>query len=359
MANGSDVPCRAWRRSVRSICVKTPSVCRSRPACSGIAVTPGGVASHGASQASLRSRISTQAAPSRSRRGRSPTGPSRRVAGHPGALSRDHLRRAPGPPRGRAPGPVPATPSRTPPVEPGQVDDDACGPRCRRRPRLSTDVGTRSRSAARSVSTRPGAVPFEHLAGGLRGDVPRAEPGAAGGHDQVDAVGDRGSRSAPTMRVGLVGHEHRRRRRRTRGRPAGRRAAARRGPGRCRRTARSETRRPAPRAGGSRPGSATGTGVGRGAGRAAAGAGSSSRRQSPVLPPVFSTTRTSVSTAAGSTAFTMSCSARPATATAVSASISTPVRSAVLVDRGDLDRVVGDRRGRPSRRPARSGGRAG
>src|SRR5207248_2672287 len=49
----------------------------------------------------------------------------------------------------------------------------------------------------------------------------------------------------------------------------------------------------------------------------------------PVLPPVFSSTLTSVITAAGSIAFTMSISASAATVTEVSASISTPVRSAV------------------------------
>jgi len=43
------------------------------------------------------------------------------------------------------------------------------------------------------------------------------------------------------------------------------------------------------------------------------------------LPPVFSMTRTSVMLAAGSTALTMSCRVSPAIATAVSASISTPV----------------------------------
>src|SRR4029450_4025372 len=53
------------------------------------------------------------------------------------------------------------------------------------------------------------------------------------------------------------------------------------------------------------------------------------RCQSPDLPPVFDSSRTSVMTAAGSTAFTMSTTVSPATATQVRASISTPVRSAV------------------------------
>ena len=57
--------------------------------------------------------------------------------------------------------------------------------------------------------------------------------------------------------------------------------------------------------------------------------GAAAGSSAPALPPVLSTNRTSVSTAAGSTALTMSCSARPATATAVSASISTPVRPRV------------------------------
>ena len=47
------------------------------------------------------------------------------------------------------------------------------------------------------------------------------------------------------------------------------------------------------------------------------------------MPPVFSSTRTSVMTAAGSTALIMSMRASAATLTEVSASISTPVRSAV------------------------------
>src|SRR5690606_21393729 len=53
------------------------------------------------------------------------------------------------------------------------------------------------------------------------------------------------------------------------------------------------------------------------------------RVQWPVLPPVFSSTRTSVTTASGSIALTMSTRPRAAVITQVSASISTPVRSAV------------------------------
>src|SRR5690606_12096898 len=53
------------------------------------------------------------------------------------------------------------------------------------------------------------------------------------------------------------------------------------------------------------------------------------RRQWPALPPVFSSTRTSVTTASGSRALTMSTSPSAAVITQVSASISTPVRSAV------------------------------
>src|SRR5262249_60016452 len=53
------------------------------------------------------------------------------------------------------------------------------------------------------------------------------------------------------------------------------------------------------------------------------------RSHSPVLPPSLRSTRTPSRTAAGSTALIISMSANPAVATAVSASISTPVLSAV------------------------------
>src|SRR5215211_5087023 len=56
----------------------------------------------------------------------------------------------------------------------------------------------------------------------------------------------------------------------------------------------------------------------------------SSRDQSPRRPPDLVSTRTSLITAARSMALIMSITASPATATAVSASISTPVRSVVL-----------------------------
>src|SRR5262249_36184587 len=59
---------------------------------------------------------------------------------------------------------------------------------------------------------------------------------------------------------------------------------------------------------------------------------SSGRTQSPVLPPSLRTTRTPSILAAASIALTMSIKARPAFATAVMASISTPVRSAVLAE---------------------------
>src|SRR5439155_2183306 len=58
--------------------------------------------------------------------------------------------------------------------------------------------------------------------------------------------------------------------------------------------------------------------------------GAHERLQSPDLPPVFSSTRMSEMTAALSTALIMSTTVRAATETAVSASISTPVRSVVL-----------------------------
>ena len=65
---------------------------------------------------------------------------------------------------------------------------------------------------------------------------------------------------------------------------------------------------------------------------APAGSGvAESRVQRPCLPPLFSSSRTSVRVAPGSTALIMSCSVSPATATAVSASISTPVRPVVVV----------------------------
>ena len=57
---------------------------------------------------------------------------------------------------------------------------------------------------------------------------------------------------------------------------------------------------------------------------------SSSRDQSPRRPPDLLSTRTSLITAARSMALIKSITASPATATAVNASISTPVRSVVL-----------------------------
>ena len=53
------------------------------------------------------------------------------------------------------------------------------------------------------------------------------------------------------------------------------------------------------------------------------------RFHSPRRPPALCSSRTSPSTAARSTAFTMSYKAKPAVTTQVNASISTPVRSAV------------------------------
>ncbi len=60
---------------------------------------------------------------------------------------------------------------------------------------------------------------------------------------------------------------------------------------------------------------------------AAASRAGESRVHSPCLPPDFSSSRISPSTARGSTALIMSCSVSPAIATAVRASISTPVRA--------------------------------
>ena len=67
------------------------------------------------------------------------------------------------------------------------------------------------------------------------------------------------------------------------------------------------------------------------------------RAQLPLRPPSLRSTRMSSMRAAGSTALIMSYRVRAATLTAVSASISTPVRSVLRTDRGDLDLRLADR----------------
>src|SRR5271169_23199 len=153
----------------------------------------------------------------------------------------------------------------------------------------------------------PRDLPLHHPLGHLRGEVARGEPGPAGGDDDVVA---RGQRVAQRRLDRLAIRDDQR---------AVDRAARRaqrlgeHGAGLVRVHAR---RRPVRHRDRERPDH---------------GSVLSGRRHGPVFPPSFHSTRTSVITAAGSMAFTMSISARAATDTEVSASISTPVRSAVRV----------------------------
>lgn len=78
--NGSIVPLRALERSAECRPGQAPIPLRSDQ-------FNGEVGSHCSSHASLRSRISLQVRASRSRGGRSSTGPAVNVAGQPGALA--------------------------------------------------------------------------------------------------------------------------------------------------------------------------------------------------------------------------------------------------------------------------------
>ena len=183
----------------------------------------------------------------------------------------------------------------------------------------------------------PGHLAVEQRPGHLRGAVGRGEAGAAGGEHHPGAAVD-GGRGSPSptgspsgTTTGPVDRRSRARLQRLDDQRAGRRP-------RRRRPRRGSTRRRPPRAGSRR---------------------GSPRAQSPDLPPVFVSTRTSVITAALSTALTMS--------TTVSAGDRHGGQRLHLDagavggahGRGDLDGVVGDRRGRRSRRRSRAGGTAG
>src|SRR3954447_18770343 len=150
-------------------------------------------------------------------------------------------------------------------------------------------------------------LPLDHRAGGLGRDVGGGEPGATGGEDDVEAHVDR--RAEHRLELGDVVRTHVR-------------------------ALDGEPELPEPRREGLAAavlvdprGGPVGGGDddGAGAGRQIRG----HRVHSPLLPPDFASSRTSVIDARGSTAFTMSIIVSPATATEVSASISTPVRSAV------------------------------
>src|SRR5919197_2250036 len=77
--NGSIRPLRALERSAECSAGQEPTELRSSQG-------SGEVGSHGASHSSLRIRISLHARASRSRGGRSTTGPTDGVAGQPGAF---------------------------------------------------------------------------------------------------------------------------------------------------------------------------------------------------------------------------------------------------------------------------------
>src|SRR6266487_4554928 len=184
----------------------------------------------------------------------------------------------------------------------GQIDDQRrpgesgqpAGQHRRRYPRAHTRRADRLGDA--------GYFPVDDEPGHLRGDVAGRQAGPSGGDDDV------------------VAGRHRVAERDFDGRPVGYHDRA------VRFAARVAKQRGEHRAGG----------VGIDPGRGPVGDGNRQRAdhgrvQLPVLPPVFSSTMTSVITAAGSIALIMSISASAPTVTAVSASISTPVRSAVRV----------------------------
>ena len=237
--------------------------------------------------------------------------------------------------RARSTGRSTASPSFTPPREPGRLTTRQ-GPATPASPRESTAVGTPAATPCGPDRLGdPGDLAVQQRAGDLRGAVGGGEAGAAGGQHHAGAALARPRRSPrpPARR---------------RARPPGRPTAK---PELCeerRRSAgRSRRRTPRPRRGWRR--------------RRPRRAGS--RRtpadQSPDLPPVLVSTRTSVITAPLSTALTMS--------TTVSAG-DRDGGQRLHLDAGavggahggeDLDRVVGDPQvdGRPTR--ARAGGTAG
>ena len=195
----------------------------------------------------------------------------------------------------------------------GQVDDDV-SPATPATARVSAAVGVAARPAARIASATPGSSRSSTARGRLGGAVLRVDAGAAGRQDQRRGARPRHPGSPPRCRRRR--HDDRRVDRRSRARCSQstmqRAGAVRR---RCRRRrAVEETMTMARRRG-------------RASGRCRdeAAAARLARSSAPCLPPVFSTRRMSASTAAGSTALIMSCSVSPAIATAVSASISTPV----------------------------------
>src|SRR5829696_2376361 len=314
--NGSSDPARAWLRRLRTMAAKLI----------GGPASTGGVASQGASQSRFTARTLVQASRSPRAIGRSATRASRSVAGQPRVIGA-HPAPRPGPreARGRAGcsvvAPVDlldgvaeqwaehlqavADPARRPgevhdqrrPGQPGQPAREGCGRDALGRPVRSQRLG--------DARDRPVQHPRGHLGRPVRG----GDAGAARGeHDVVR----RGDRLAQDLLHGIpVGHhlgpvdlEPQAAQALDEDRAGAVLVDPGRGP-----VGDADDQRPHGPAGGS--------------------SGGAPRRHSPDRPPLLCSTRTSLIVAARSTALTMSTSARPATATQVSASISTPVRSAV------------------------------
>src|SRR5690349_14559078 len=180
-----------------------------------------------------------------------------------------------------------------------------------------------------------GNLPLDHAPGHLRGQVARGQPGPAGGHDHV-VIRCQGLPQRRLDRVAVGDHPrpvHRAARlSQQRGQHGPRLVLVhpRRGPvrrGDDQRLHYGSVSRSPPGAFKAAPSLVAPPSL---LSPVAAGALRLAHlRHGPVLPPSFHSTRTSVITAAGSMALTMSMRASAATDTEVSASISTPVRSAV------------------------------
>src|SRR3954471_22861287 len=185
---------------------------------------------------------------------------------------------------------------------PGQVDDEGALGEPGQAPREDRGRHAVRRTVGADRLCDAGDLAGDHRPGGLRREVVRREPGAPGGDDDGIATEHRRpqdlfDRDAVRDHVRPVHLEAQGTETLRKQRPA---PVDARGAGNCRRD-RDGQRAPSRH----------------------------ERCQSADVPPVLLSTWIRAITAAGSTALTMSISARAATATQVSASISTPVRSAV------------------------------
>src|SRR5215207_4051750 len=189
----------------------------------------------------------------------------------------------------------------------GQVHDQ----RPRRRPRQAAGEHRRRDAVLSAVPAHrlgdAGCLALDHPKGRLRRDVGGGEPGPARGEDDVEADVDGGAQHRLQL-VGVVGPHVR---------ALDVEPELRQPLGEHRAAAVLVDARVRPVRGGEHHGPRVG------------GESGGHRAQSPLLPPDLASRRTSVIDARGSTALTMSIIVSPATATDVSASISTPVRSAV------------------------------